>query len=73
MIFKIIGGLLAAWGVMDIGFSYSGTDIWLDWLGIDLWSINQFLGKYIGWIEIVLGSVIWNLSGRRNGSAEEHE
>lgn len=28
MVFKVIGGLLVAWGVLDIAMSWSGTDIW---------------------------------------------
>ena len=71
MIFKIIGGLLVAWGVLDIAMSWGGTDIWFEWLGIDLWSINQLLGKYIAWVEILAGSLIWGLGNK--AVPEEHD
>lgn len=71
MAFKVIGGLLIAWGVLDFGLSWTGTDIWFEWLGIDLWSINELLGKYIAWAEVGIGYFIFSLGGKSD--AEEQD
>jgi len=71
MIFKIIGGLLVAWGVLDIAMSWGGTDIWFEWLGIDLWSINVLLGKYIAWAEIGIGYFIFSMGGKADEEQDD--
>jgi hypothetical protein len=58
MIFKILGGALIAWAVADFGLSYLGTDVWLDWLGIQLpEAIYRFSAIIVG----VIGGAIWKL------------
>lgn len=64
MIFKILGGLIFAWGALDLGMSYAGTDVWSQWLGIDLFSISEILWKYIAWIFMAVGGFIWTLGSR---------
>ena len=56
MIFKILGGILIAWAVADFGLSYMGTDVWYDWLGIQLpEAIYRFSAIIVGGI----GGTIW--------------
>jgi hypothetical protein len=60
MIFKIIGGALIAWAIADFGLSYMGTDVWYDWLGIQLpEAIYRFSAIIVG----VIGGAIWKLGG----------
>jgi hypothetical protein len=66
MIFKILGGALIAWAVADFGLSYMGTDVWSDWLGIQL---PEVIYRYSAMIVGVIGGVIWKL--RDVASAEE--
>jgi hypothetical protein len=66
MIFKIIGGALIAWAVVDFGSSYMGTDVWSDWLGIQL---PEVIYRYSAMIVGVIGGVIWKLGDA--ASAEE--
>ncbi len=63
MILKIIGGLLIAWAVVDFGMSYAGTDVWGQWLGIQL---PDILYKYSAYIVGVIGAVVWSLGGKGN-------
>lgn len=60
MIFKIVGGLLIAWAVADFGLSYMGTDVWLDWLGVEL---PEIIYRYSAMIVGVVGGVIFSLGG----------
>jgi hypothetical protein len=58
MIFKIVGGALIAWAIADFGLSYMGTDVWYDWLGIQLpEAIYRFSAIIVG----VIGGAIWKL------------
>jgi hypothetical protein len=66
MIFKIIGGLLIAWAVLDFGLSYMGTDVWLDWLGVQL---PEAIYRFSAMIEGVIGLLLWNLGSRGEADA----
>ncbi len=56
---KIIGGILFAFGLVDLIGSYSGLDIWNDWLHIQL---PEILWRFSSYIEIALGAFLF----RRN-------
>jgi hypothetical protein len=58
MIFKILGGALIAWAVADFGLSYMGTDVWYDWLGIQL---PEVIYRFSAIIVGVIGGAIWKL------------
>ncbi len=66
MIFKILGGALIAWAVADFGLSYMGTDVWYDWLGIQL---PEVIYRFSAMIVGVIGGVVWKLGDA--GEAEE--
>ncbi len=68
MIFKIIGGALIAWAILDFGLSYMGTDVWLDWLGVQL---PELIYRFSAIIEGVIGFFLWNLGSSGSGDGEE--
>ena len=55
---KIIGGFLICFGLVDIGGSYAGLDVWTDWIGIDL---PEIIWNFTGYAEIGLGYLFINL------------
>lgn len=60
MVWKLFGAVLIIWGVTDIAMStVMRTDIWVEWLGIDLFAISELLWKYAGYLAIILGGVLW--------------
>jgi len=65
MTMKIIGGLLILFGLVDIGGSYAGLDVWTDWLGIEL---PEVIWNFTGYAEIGIGYFCFNL-----GSSTEAE
>tara|TARA_A100001011_G_scaffold261728_1_gene270251 strand:- start:1668 stop:1868 length:201 start_codon:yes stop_codon:yes gene_type:complete len=37
-----IGGAIVVWGFIDLGMSWAGTDVYYDWLGIDVGGLYPF-------------------------------
>ena len=67
---KYLGYALIAWGVLDFGLSYAGTDVWLDWLGIQL---PEAIWTYSGMIAVVIGYGVLKLTSGDEGEEEEAE
>lgn len=59
-ILKIIGGLFIAFGLVDLVGSYTGLDVWGEWIGLDLpeaiWSFTAYIAMGIGYLLLKLGS-----------------
>jgi hypothetical protein len=59
-IFKIIGGLLVAFGLVDMIGSFTGLDVWGEWFGVELpeviWSFTAYIEMGIGYSLLKLGS-----------------
>ena len=57
---KIFGGLLIAFGLVDMIGSFTGLDVWGEWIGQDLpefiWSFTAYIEIGIGYFLIKLGS-----------------
>lgn len=57
---KIFGGLLIAFGLVDMIGSFTGLDVWGEWIGLDLpefiWSFTAYIEIGIGYFLIKLGS-----------------
>jgi len=65
--FKIIGGILVAWGILDLIMYYvAQIDIYWSWFGIDLYAINDFLGTFIPMIFIVVGGIIFGMGNKED-------
>lgn len=61
---KYWGYAIIAWGVLDFGLSYAGTEVWSEWPGVQLpaviWTCSAMIAVAIGYGVIKL-----------SGSAEE--
>jgi hypothetical protein len=59
-ILKIIGGLFIAFGLVDMIGSFTGLDVWGEWIGIELpdaiWSFTAYIEMGIGYFLLKLGS-----------------
>ena len=55
---KIVGIILIIVGVVDVGGSWLGFDLWRSILGFDLPWIIWF---FSGWVELGLGYFLFNL------------
>jgi hypothetical protein len=59
-ILKIIGGLLVAFGLVDMIGSFTGLDVWGEWIGVGLpeaiWSFTAYIEMGIGYFLLKLGS-----------------
>ncbi|MGJ8641737.1 MAG: hypothetical protein ACSHYA_20270 [Opitutaceae bacterium] len=59
-ILKIIGGLLVAFGLIDCIGSFTGLDVWGEWIGVELpeaiWSFTAYIEMGIGYFLLKLGS-----------------
>ena len=57
---KIIGGLLIAFGLVDVIGSFAGLDVWGEWIGVNLpeaiWSFTAYIEMGLGYFLISLGS-----------------
>jgi len=56
---KIIGIILVAIGLIDLGGSYMEFDLWGGFVGIEL---PELLWTYSGYIEIAIGIFFFNMS-----------
>jgi hypothetical protein len=58
---KVIGGLLAAFGLVDMIGSFIGLDVWGEWIRVDLpdavWSSTAY-------IEIGIGCLLFNMGSK---------
>jgi hypothetical protein len=58
---KIIGGILIAFGLMDVIGSFIGIDVWGEWIGVDL---PEFIWYISGYVETGVGYFIYNLGSK---------
>lgn len=56
---KIIGIILVAIGLIDLGGSYMEFDLWGGFIGIEL---PELLWRYSGYIEIAVGAFFFNMA-----------
>lgn len=69
MILKVLGAALIAWGLVDLLMSFNGTDVWGEWLGVQL---PELLYKFSHYAAILAGAALWGL-GSRGGEADADE
>ena len=62
----IIGWFFVLLGVVDLVGSYSGYDVWGDWIGVVL---PEFIWRWTAWLELGLG---WFLIKAGAGSPGDH-
>jgi len=59
MIVMAIGGMLLAFGLVDLIGSFAGIDVWTDWLAVELpevvWSFTAIIEIGLGWFLLKLG------------------
>ena len=59
-ILKIIGGLFIAFGLVDMIGSFTGLDVWGEWIGLDfpeaIWSFTAYIEMGIGYFLLKIGS-----------------
>ncbi|MEM6883975.1 MAG: hypothetical protein AAF571_03015 [Verrucomicrobiota bacterium] len=65
---KIVGGLLIAFGLVDLIGGYTGLDVWGEWLNITL---PEALWKISPYLEIVGGWFLFKLSGKSQAAPED--
>lgn len=62
---RIVGILFIVFGLVDLIGSYTGLDVWTDWIGVNL---PELLWKFSAWIEIGIG---WILLQFGSGASED--
>ena len=65
---RIIGGLLIAFGLVDMIGSFAGLDVWSDWIHVDL---PEALWSFSAYIEIGLGYFLFNLGSKLAKNADD--
>ncbi len=55
---KIIGGLLIAFGLVDMIGSFTGLDVWGEWVRVDL---PEAIWRFTAYIELGIGFYLFNL------------
>ena len=55
---KLLGIALIVFGLIDLIGSWTGLDVWSDWLGVEL---NGFLYMISAWVELGVGYFLFNL------------
>lgn len=69
----LLGLILIAFGIADFAMSWMGTDVWSDWLGIQL---PDWLYPFSAIIEIAIGSQLLKTGDEaeasRSGLSEGH-
>ena len=63
----IIGGLLVLFGLVDLGGSFAGIDVWGDWIGVNL---PEFLWRFSAWIEMGIGGFLIKMA---SGDSDESD
>ena len=58
---KYVGYIFIIWGIVDIALSYMGTDVWSEWLGIQL---EDFLYQLRALVAIVIGGMLIRFGGK---------
>ena len=64
----LLGLILIAFGITDFAMSWMGTDVWADWLGIEL---PDLLYRFSAIIEIAIGSQLLKMGDDAEGSESE--
>ena len=61
----IIGALVFAFGIVDIVGSFTGLDVWTDWIGVEL---PEVIWSFTGYIELALGALLFKIGMAMRGS-----
>ena len=64
----LLGLILIAFGITDFAMSWMGTDVWADWLGIQL---PDLLYRFSAIIEVAIGSQLLKMGDDAEGSESE--
>ena len=59
---RVIGFIIVLWGFADLGMSWAGTDVYYDWLGVDVGGLYP----YTHWIAFAVGGVISWIGGSQD-------
>ena len=59
---RVIGIIIVLWGFVDFGMSYAGTDVYGDWLGVNVGELYP----YTHWIAFAVGGVISWIGGSQD-------
>jgi len=65
---KILGIIFIAIGLIDLGGSFTGFDLWGGFIGIEL---PDILWKYSAYIEIAIGYFLFKSGSSKEGSNEQ--
>ena len=64
----LLGLVLIAFGITDFAMSWMGTDVWAEWLGIQL---PDWLYPFSAIIEVAIGSQLLNMGDDAEASGSE--
>jgi hypothetical protein len=64
---KVIGGLFIAFGLLDLIGSFTGLDVWGEWIGVNL---PEVIWKFTSIIELGVGFFLFSL-GSNDADDEE--
>lgn len=70
MALKIVGGLLVAFGLVDLIGSFADFDLWGGFIGVEL---PDLVWKYSAYIEIAIGYFLFNASKTASTQSTEAE
>ncbi len=70
--FKVVGALLIVFGLVDLIGSFTGFDLWGEFIGVQL---PEIIWKYSAYLEIALGYFLFKFSVQPDAtdSSEEEE
>ena len=66
-IIQLVGGAIVVWGFIDLGMSWAGTDVWWDWLGVDVGGLFPFTH----WIAFGVGGVMTYAAGSMEDESQD--
>ncbi len=69
-ILKIIGIVIALFGIADLIGSYAGYDLWTDYIGVQL---PETLWNYSHYIEIAIGVVLYSIGAKDDEDEAEEQ
>jgi hypothetical protein len=70
MVLIIVGGVLILFGLVDLIGSFTGFDLWGEWIGVDL---PEIIWRFSAWIEIGIGWVLIQIGSAKHESHESDE
>lgn len=65
---KIVGCLFIAFGLLDLIGSFTGLDVWGDWIGV---ALPEAIWSFTAYIELGIGYLLFNLGSKGAEAAAE--